>query len=452
MTMPLVSSSKWKPKILIFTQWYTPAHKAGGPVRSIEGIVHHLHVYFDFYILACDRDIGDSRAFASVTVDAWQRVGEANVFYASSAKLSLGGLCRLLKTIDYDLCYLNGFFSPKFSILPLVLQRLGLIKRRPVVLAPRGEFSRGAIKLKYAKKQCFLCGAKFCGLHKDILWQASSRFEANDIQENFPRFRLMPQRADVLCGTRSTSEEPSRAVAESANGPGIYVAGNLRKASSFEPALRSPKLRDSLRIVFLSRISPKKNLEFALHLVNRLKRKAIFHIYGPVDDAKDAVYWAQCQRIIADMPASMEVAYKGIVESVRVEALFSQYDVFLFPTCGENYGHVIVEALAAGCPVVTSDQTPWRGLADKHAGWDIPLDQPDTFVNVLEKLWEMDNEAHALLSAGAKRLAHSVTNSDEVLQQNLDLFWAALPRKAHSQRRDATAFHETDSTGGHNYV
>jgi hypothetical protein len=40
----------------------------------------------------------------------------------------------------------------------------------------------------------------------------------------------------------------------------------------------------------------------------------------------------------------------------------AEYDLFLFPTLGENYGHVISEALASGCPVVISDQTPWRNL------------------------------------------------------------------------------------------
>lgn len=38
-----------------------------------------------------------------------------------------------------------------------------------------------------------------------------------------------------------------------------------------------------------------------------------------------------------------------MVDSQEVVETFSQYDVFLFPTKGENYGHVIFEALAGGC-------------------------------------------------------------------------------------------------------
>ena len=54
-------------------------------------------------------------------------------------------------------------------------------------------------------------------------------------------------------------------------------------------------------------------------------------------------------------------------------------DLFFFPAHGENYGHVIAEAMAAGCPVLISDQTAWRNLEEKGAGWDLPLDAPGRF-------------------------------------------------------------------------
>ena len=41
---------------------------------------------------------------------------------------------------------------------------------------------------------------------------------------------------------------------------------------------------------------------------------------------------------------------------------FSEYDAFVFPTRGENFGHVIAESLSASCPVVCTDQTPWTAV------------------------------------------------------------------------------------------
>ena len=51
-------------------------------------------------------------------------------------------------------------------------------------------------------------------------------------------------------------------------------------------------------------------------------------------------------------------------------------DLFFLPTRGENFGHVIAEALSVGTPVLISDQTPWRKLAAVGLGHDLPLAVP----------------------------------------------------------------------------
>ncbi|QEQ57220.1 hypothetical protein [Chlorobium phaeovibrioides] len=53
--------------------------------------------------------------------------------------------------------------------------------RKPCVLAPRGEFSPGALQLKAAKKQLFAVVMKILRLHHGVIWHASSDFERLDI-------------------------------------------------------------------------------------------------------------------------------------------------------------------------------------------------------------------------------------------------------------------------------
>src|SRR3546814_15539936 len=62
----------------------------------------------------------------------------------------------------------------------------------------------------------------------------------------------------------------------------------------------------------------------------------------------------------------------------------SRHDIFFLPTFGENYGHVIAEALEAGLRLLICDQTPWRGLAEAGVGHDLPLNQPEAFVTAIE--------------------------------------------------------------------
>lgn len=66
--------------------------------------------------------------------------------------------------------------------------------------------------------------------------------------------------------------------------------------------------------------------------------------------------------------------------------VLSNYDAFLFPTKGENYGHVIYEALAAGCVPVISDRTPWLDLEENGCGYVVPLEDQDDFIKTIKEL------------------------------------------------------------------
>jgi len=389
--------SERKRRILVLTPCYIPSIVGAGPLRSIEGIVHHLNKEFEFKIITRDRDFGDSKPFDTVAVDKWQKVGEADVFYASPAITAPRALRRLLKEVDCDFWYLNSFFFPQLSIIPLMLRRFSLVKRHPVILAPRGEFFPGGIQLKYAKKRGFLLLAKLLGLHKDVVWHASNELEARNIRNWFPQ--------------------------RDRNGGCMRIATDLCLPKESKIGQRGiKKTKGSLKIIFLSRISPHKNLDYALDVVSRLNRKVLFDIYGPVDVLKDSSYWTYCQQLMEKMPPSVTVNYKGVIDLRDVGNVFTKYDVFLFPTRSENFSHVIAESLSAGCPVLVSDQTPWRNLKESCAGWDLSLDQPSAFVDVLEKLFEMDGDEHEKYVEGTRWLAKETVNSREAIQQNRALF------------------------------
>jgi glycosyltransferase involved in cell wall biosynthesis len=191
-----------------------------------------------------------------------------------------------------------------------------------------------------------------------------------------------------------------------------------------------------LRAVFISRLSPKKNLSGALRLLAGVAGTVSFDIYGPAEDAQ---YWKECQGLIARLPANIKVRYEGEIEHSRVGRVFADHDLFLFPTLGENYGHVIFEALAAGCPVVISDQTPWRSLEAVGVGWDIPLSETERFRSVLQQCVENDEEWHAALSNRAIAYAAKCASDPKVIDDNRNLFqmgftWRASRRGPEKNR------------------
>jgi glycosyltransferase involved in cell wall biosynthesis len=179
------------------------------------------------------------------------------------------------------------------------------------------------------------------------------------------------------------------------------------------------KQSGTLRAVFVSRISRKKNLIGALEMLRNLKGSVEFHIYGP---AEDRAYWSECSEVITSLPPNVVVEYRGAVPHEEIADVLLAHEVFLFPTFGENFGHVIAEALTVARPVLISDQTPWRGLEEAGAGWDIPLDQPERFRQALQRCVDMGPQEYAKLCAGAKRYSEQRFDRATVLQEYRDLF------------------------------
>ena len=112
-------------------------------------------------------------------------------------------------------------------------------------MAPRGEFSKGALVIKEFKKKVFLYFCSFIGLHKNVTFQSSSEFEENDIIETLGENHFLK----------------------------ILIAPNLSPIHDLNEneCLGRTSPGKSLRIVFLSRISSKKKLDYALLVLSEVK-------------------------------------------------------------------------------------------------------------------------------------------------------------------------------------
>jgi glycosyltransferase involved in cell wall biosynthesis len=145
-------------------------------------------------------------------------------------------------------------------------------------------------------------------------------------------------------------------------------------------------------------------------------------IYGPVDDPR---YWARCRAAIGRLPANVAVRYHGPVPHEWVGEVFRDHDLFLFPTWGENYGHVVLEALVQGCPVVASDRTPWRGLAAHRAGWDLPVHDVQGMRAVVQECVDMDAAGFRALSDSAAAYGRACSLDQQPVDSTRELFYAA---------------------------
>ena len=362
-----------KKDILIITGRYLPGYKDGGPVRSIKNLTDFLGNEYNFKILTCDRDHGDTEPYPDIKVNGWNRVGNADVYYVAPGGFKTKLIVKLSE--QADLVYVCGCFND-YAINTLTANRLGKIKV-PVVVAAMGLFSPGALQAKRIKKAMFINIFNTLGLFKNIYWSATSEMES----------------ADILNVIKTNKEK-------------IMIAEDLPRAVQEDRIIKEKK-RGELKVVFISRFSPEKNLLQAIKILGQAKDKIVFTLYGP--DA-DKAYWDSCKKELDGLPANVKWQWKGNLESEKVVETLKQYHVFLFPTLGENFGHVIQEALSAGCPCIISDRTPWQDFESQGVGYVLPLDNNKPFVNAIDKYAAMGQDEFQKVSEKAHLYAINVSN------------------------------------------
>ncbi len=384
-----------RPTILTCCDYFLPGYKAGGPITTLGNLTANLGTEFHFKVITRDRDLGDATPYPNVTTGVWTQQFGGDVYYLPNHRWSPVTLAGVIRETDYDVLYLNSLFSPRFSAFPLLLRRLGWLPQRPVVVAPRGECAAGALSLKRRRKQIFLQAARLLALHQDVLWQAVSPHERDDI------CRQMGDRARVA------------------------LAGNLARQETHAATTEvCPKQIGEVRLICLGRISAVKNTAEALRTLNHdFRGKISIDVVGPQEDE---AYWNECQNTARRLPGQITVRFLGPVPAPEIPNLLQNYHLLFSPTRGENFGHAILEALLCGCPVLISDRTPWRNLQSAQAGWDIALDGHAAFRTVIQAVLDMDEQQFSGWRKGARQFAASHFSKDHVKEQNRQLFYRTL--------------------------
>lgn len=364
-----------KKTVLIIADYYLPGYKSGGTTRTIVNMVERLQKYFDFKILTRDHDgPEDKTQYKNVKVNDWNDLKNSKVFYLSKEYRKLNKIGKLISDIDPDCIYVNSCFST-LTIMVLLLKKLDKIKNYPLIIAPEGELDKGALSLKSFKKKTYLRLTNLIGLYQNIVWKAAGSQEIEDV-------KILQKKGDE-----------------------VFLAPNMPPYQMFveyEQEKKSVKMKNSVNFVFLSRFSKKKNFNWFLETIKKSAGNIFIDVYAPIEDEE---YWEKCQKIIAELPANVHVKYKGELKYEKVIETLFKYHFFVLPTLGENFGHVFLEALAAGCPVLTSDRTPWKNLNEKNIGWDLPLEHSALWQDIVSKCVEMGNEEYEKMSADSRKYA-----------------------------------------------
>jgi len=142
----------------------------------------------------------------------------------------------------------------------------------------------------------------------------------------------------------------TRAVVEP-NGVDLEEFRELPARGTFRS--RYPQIGQRPMVLFLSRIHPKKGLDVLVPAFARCGcDEAALVIAGPDSDG----YAETVRRSVSENALEARVVFTGMLRGADRVAALADADLFVLPSYQENFGIAVVESLAAGTPVVISDQ------------------------------------------------------------------------------------------------
>jgi len=357
----------------IYIPHFFPCFKYGGPVKSIALLNSKLKIKRK---LVTSNKSYDGIKFKSKDIVAFKDLSD--VFY-----LSLPSQINytMFKVNSGDKVYLNSFFHWRSSILTLMLIRL-FKNRVQVFISPRGEIFDYNINSKKFKKRLYMFVFKKFLQGKNTVFIVSNADEDQAVRKYLGYVRT-------------------------------EILSNLNDVELAKRNVVSYSTSSKVRLVFLSRISPKKNLETCIKIVDILQQKlgqncVEFDVFGPATDAD----YLHCL-----CKSSSVMKYRGEVLPQNVLSVLSQYDCLLFPSHSENFGHVISEGMRAGLYIATSTNTPWDILDEDNnlAGFRSKPNDAETFTSKLLAYARLSNAQKSESGIKAQEMVLRLQRSDAVL-------------------------------------
>lgn len=358
---------KYKKTVLILTDWYQPAFKAGGPITSIVNACELLKDDYNFYILTSNKDL-DQESLV-VKVNKWVEGKNGEFVYYLEKSLTKKLLISVIDNLKPEIIWLNSMFSLNFTIRPLLILPKSINAK--IFLSPRGMLHKQAFSQKGLKKKFFLKLLALSSNFKKAVLVASNEEEKNQI---------------TFHGLKN----------------GLIVLPNIPKIS----LLKTDRDKAPKKVItIISRIAPEKNALFAVNVLSKLDQKCKVNWIG---EGKDMVYIDRFRTQTKQLPSHIEFYEMGAQKEDIIKEVLEQTKVFYLPTLGENFGHAIYEALATGTPAVIGTNTPFKEITQSNAGFAV--DATDTHKNqqAITTILNSSDEGWHIYSKNAKEFCSLV--------------------------------------------
>jgi glycosyltransferase involved in cell wall biosynthesis len=303
-------------KVLHVTPTYVPAWRYGGPIVSVHGLCkalvrrgHDVHVYTTTVDGDGDLDVpfGIAQDVDGVRVTYFRCDGPRRLYWSSALRSALDHGCGGFDVIHAHACFL---------LPPTWAARAAKRAGRPYVFSPRGMLVHDLI----ARRSAAIKRAWIRLFDAPTLRDAAAVHVTSDVE-----------RDDLLAVVPGTTR-----FAVVANGVDLVAADK-----------RASRAPGDLRVLYLGRVSWKKGIDLAIRAVAAVPG-ANLRVVGNDEEGLRP----QLEALVQQLRAVDRVQWSGPLYGADKDAAYADADVLLLPSLSENFGNTVLEAMAAGLPVV----------------------------------------------------------------------------------------------------
>jgi glycosyltransferase involved in cell wall biosynthesis len=324
-------------KILHVTPYYEPDFEFGGVVRAVSmlcrGLAEQGHEVTVFTSTRSKKKWNKTETIGGVEVVSFRNVAKG---YLPSPRLFLSAK----EIVQFDLMHIAAFWTFFADHLQATARKRGL----PYVVSPHGCIS--------GLFNPFMRSTK----HRALYW--------GNIHRHLQGATAIHYTAEL----ERTEARPLRLK------PDSFVAPNPLDWEDFDQLpLRNEAQKawsmnaDTKVILFLGRLDRRKALDVLIRGFDKAKEQlgaTVLLLAGPDFGEEKSL-----KKLVWELNLQKEVLFTGMVDSVGRSQLLSIADLCVLTAYrGENFGIAAAEAMAAGVPVMVSDET---GLAHDVKTFDV---------------------------------------------------------------------------------
>lgn len=373
---------------LLFTLQNFPPSTFGGISTSMYSIIKSLNnTNYEIKVLTTNYKLPFT---GIINTNCWTNFNGIAINYiktrfpAFSIRYLFEGFKQIKKA---DQVHISSVFFFPSLVFTLISNILG----KTVIVTPHGELQESALSYKSWKKVPYLVLIK--KILEKAVFRATSEEEANQIKKYFPK-------------------------------SDIYLIPNF---FTLEPALHLTKLNQFVYLGRICKIKRIENLILACSISNLfIQSNFKLIIAGPLD--KEFLdYKSMLKVLISSNNLDKNIEFIGEVNSPQKEELLSQSKALFLVSHSENFGNVVVEALAQGTPVVATQGTPWKSLVDYNCGYWID-NSPESIASCIDEIISMKKNIYKIMSD------NSIILSNEFTEENTLPKWKKIINKTERRK------------------